>query len=93
MLQNSQTSQSEGVQLVGMGATLGMAFGPIGAAVGGVIGGILCIFICSHGNFFGQILKQTNAQNEKRNPPNDHCLSFSISMIKKMECKENKKIN
>lgn len=46
MLQNSQNSQSEGMQMIGLGATIGSAFGPIGTAVGGFVGGLLCIFIC-----------------------------------------------
>lgn len=46
MLQNSQNSQSEGMQILGLGATIGSAFGPIGTAVGGFVGGLLCIVIC-----------------------------------------------
>lgn len=51
MLQNSQNSESEAVQLVGLGSTIGSAFGPIGTAVGGFIGGILCLFVCDDGKF------------------------------------------
>lgn len=51
MLQNSQNSQSEGMQMIGFGATIGSAFGPIGTAVGGFVGGLLCIVICHDGNY------------------------------------------
>nr|XP_022289245.1 sushi, von Willebrand factor type A, EGF and pentraxin domain-containing protein 1-like isoform X2 [Crassostrea virginica] len=46
MLQNSQNSQSEGLQYMGMGATIGSAFGPVGTAVGAVVGVILCLVVC-----------------------------------------------
>lgn len=51
MIQNSQNSESEAVQLIGLGAAIGTAFGPIGTAVGGFLGGFFCIFICYHGNY------------------------------------------
>lgn len=59
MLQNSQNSQSEGLQLMGMGATIGSAFGPVGTAVGAVAGAILCLFVC-HGKLLSN--SQTNKQ-------------------------------
>lgn len=46
MLQNSQNSQSEAVQLVGLGSAVGSALGPVGTVVGGLVGGILCIIVC-----------------------------------------------
>lgn len=53
MLQNSQNSQSEAVQLVGLGSAVGSPLGPVGTVVGGLIGGFLCIFVCHDGNFLG----------------------------------------
>lgn len=53
MLQNSQNSQSEAVQLVGLGSAVGSALGPVGTVVGGLVGGILCIIVCHDGNFQG----------------------------------------
>lgn len=50
MLHNLPNSQSEGIQMIELGASLGLPFGPIGAAVGGFVGGLLCIFICHDGN-------------------------------------------
>lgn len=52
MLQNSPNSQSEGIQMIKLGASFGLPFGPIGAAVGGFVGGLFCIFICHDGNYF-----------------------------------------
>lgn len=60
MIQNSQNSQSEAVQLIGLGAAFGTAFGPIGTAVGGFIGGFLCIFICHHGNYLDFLFNNKN---------------------------------
>jgi hypothetical protein len=52
MIENSQNSQSEPIQMIGMGAAIGSAFGPIGTAIGGAVGGFLCIFVCKHGKVF-----------------------------------------
>lgn len=49
MIENSQQSQSEAIQMMGMGAAIGSAFGPIGTAIGGAVGGLLCLFLCKHG--------------------------------------------
>lgn len=57
MLQNSQNSQSEGMQMLGLGATIGSAFGPIGTAVGGFVGGLLCIVICHDGIYLFLFIK------------------------------------
>lgn len=39
------------MEVIGLGAKIGSALGPIGSAVGGLLGGFLCIFICQNGNF------------------------------------------
>ncbi|XP_062570057.1 uncharacterized protein LOC134232121 [Saccostrea cucullata] len=50
MIENSQQSKNEGIQMVGVGAAIGSVLGPVGTVVGGIVGGIFCIFLCHHDN-------------------------------------------
>lgn len=59
MLQNSQSSRSSAMQVIGLGASIGSAFGPIGTAVGGFLGGLVCMIVCKHGNYYFVLSKKS----------------------------------